>query len=175
MSTMSSTFQLNELNATSPERFVSILGDIFEHSPWVAERVLPGRPFATITELHDAMTGVVAQSNDGEKLALLRAHPELAGREAQQGSLTAASAGEQKRAGLDALTRDELMRINELNATYRAQHGFPFIVCVGQHTKDTLMRNFDQRASSTTGVEMTVALQQVAAIARLRLDRLLKI
>lgn len=172
---MSSTFQLNELNATSPERFVSILGDIFEHSPWVAERVLPGRPFATITELHDAMTGVVAQSNDGEKLALLRAHPELAGREAQQGSLTAASAGEQKGAGLDALTRDELMRINELNAAYRAQHGFPFIVCVGQHTKDTLMRNFDQRASSTTGVEMTVALQQVAAIARLRLDRLLKI
>ncbi len=172
---MSPTVALSELNSTSAEGFVAILGDIFEHSPWVAERALPQRPFADIASLHAAMSYVVETASDDEKLGLLRAHPELAGREAQTGGLTAASAGEQERAGLNALTRAEMVRINELNAAYRAQHGFPFIVCVGQHTKASLMRNFEQRASSTTDVETTVALQQVAAIARLRLDRLITI
>lgn len=167
--------QLRELNSTTQERFVATLGDIFEHSPWVAQRAFAARPFENIAALHVAMTRIVDQASVAEKLGLLRAHPELAGREAQQGALTAASAGEQERAGLNALTRAEMTRITELNAAYRAQHGFPFIVCVGQHTKQSLMRNFEQRASSTTGVEMTVALEQVAAIARLRLDRLITI
>jgi 2-oxo-4-hydroxy-4-carboxy-5-ureidoimidazoline decarboxylase len=172
---MTRTVSLSDLNSTSPERFVAILGDIFEHSPWVAQRVLAQRPFADIESLHAAMAHVVDTATDEEKLGLLRAHPELAGREAQQGALTAASAGEQERAGLNALTRAEMERITELNAAYRAQHGFPFIVCVGQHTKASLMRNFEQRASSTTQVEMTIALEQVAAIARLRLDPLITV
>ncbi len=172
---MSNPISVRDLNTATPEHFVATLRDIFEHSPWVAERALRGRPFADVSALHATMTGIVEQATEEEKLALLRAHPELAGREAQQGSLTAASAGEQERAGLNALSRAELIRINELNAAYRAQHAFPFIVCVGQHTKESLMRNFEQRASSTTDVEMTVALQQVAAITRLRLDRLFTI
>ncbi|MEO6566048.1 MAG: 2-oxo-4-hydroxy-4-carboxy-5-ureidoimidazoline decarboxylase [Casimicrobiaceae bacterium] len=167
--------QLRDLNAAPPERFIATLGDIFEHSPWVAERVLPDRPFADVAALHAAMMRRVEDASAAEKLTLLCAHPELAGREAQQGSLTAASAVEQERAGLNALTRAEMARITALNAAYRAHHGFPFIVCVGHHTKDSLMRNFEQRASSSTDVEMTLALQQVAAIARLRLDRLLAV
>ncbi len=175
LSAMSSPTSLGELNVAAPDRFVAELGDIFEHSSWVAERALADRPFANVPELHAAMTRIVEQASDDEKLALLRAHPELAGREAQQGSLTAASAREQERAGLNALTRAEMMRITELNAAYRTQHGFPFIVCVGHHTKASLMRNFERRAASKTAVETVEALQQVAAIARLRLDQLLTI
>lgn len=167
------SMNISELNATSADRCVAILGDIFEHSPWVAERALAARPFADVPTLHQVMTHIVALASHEEKLALLRAHPELAGRQAQEGALTAASAGEQERAGLNALTRAEMMRITELNAAYRTQHGFPYIVCVGNHTLDSLMRNFERRATSTTAVEMDEALQQVAAIARLRLDRLL--
>ena len=173
LSAMSSPTSLGELNVAAPDRVVAELGDIFEHSPWVAERALADRPFADVPELHAAMTRIVEQASDDEKLALLRAHPELAGREAQQGSLTAGSAVEQERAGLNALTRAEMMRITELNAAYRKQHGFPFIVCVGHHTKDSLMQDFERRAVSTTAVETAEALRQVAAIARLRLDRLL--
>lgn len=172
---MTQTIPLNELNATTPARFVAILGDVFEHSPWVAQRALTSRPFADVATLHQAMTCIVELASDTEKLQLLRAHPELAGREAQQGALTPSSAAEQERAGLNALTPAEMGRITKLNADYRARHGFPFIVCVGHHTKDSLMRNLERRATSPTAAEIDEALQQVAAIARLRLDRLIAI
>jgi len=175
LSAMSSPVTLGELNVAPPDRFVAELGDIFERSSWVAERALALRPFPDVAALHQAMILIVDQADADEKLALLRAHPELAGREAQQGSLTTASAVEQERAGLNALTPAEMIRITELNAAYRKRHGFPFIVCVGHHTKDSLLQNFERRASSTTAVETVEALQQVAAITRLRLDRLLSI
>lgn len=171
--TMNEPIRLSELNLAAPDRFIAVLGEIFEHSPWVAARALVLRPFADVTALHAAMTGIVDHASVEEKLALLRAHPELAGREAQQGMLTSASAVEQERAGLNALSHAEMVRITELNGAYRAKHGFPYIVCAGHHTKDTLMQDFERRASCTTSVELGEALQQVAAITRLRLDRLI--
>jgi 2-oxo-4-hydroxy-4-carboxy-5-ureidoimidazoline decarboxylase len=149
------------------------LADVFEHSPWVAAGACAQRPFADIAALHRAMTAVVARAPAEQQLALLRAHPELAGREAQQGALTAASAGEQARAGLDALSPAQMLRITQLNAAYLARHGFPFIVCVGEHSLGSLMQAFERRAANPTDLERAEALEQVSRIARLRLDRLL--
>ena len=119
------------------------------------------------------MIMVLQQATDAERLTLLRAHPELAGREAQQGALTSASAGEQSRAGLDALSKAELAHIMDLNARYQAHHGFPFIVCVGRHTKSSILQEFERRLNNKTQDETQEALTQVSLIARLRLAALI--
>ncbi len=164
---------IDQLNQLPQAPFVALLGGVFEHSPWVAERVWVQRPFADIDALHKAMVHAVQAATVAEQLALLRAHPELAGREAQLGELTAASSQEQSRAGLNALAPEEMARIVLLNATYLGRHGFPFIVCVGQHTKDSIFKEFARRADNPTPVEIQQALAQVAEIARLRLGQLL--
>ena len=170
---MTATITLNDLNTLEQGLFVAVLGDVFEHSAWVARRAWRARPFANVAALHAAMTTEVERASPDEKLALLRAHPELAGREAQAGDLTPASAHEQTRAGLTALSPAEMSRITHLNGAYRLQHGFPFIVCVGLHSKHSLMLEFERRARNDTAIELHEALDQVAAIAKLRLDRLL--
>mgnify|MGYP003382104403 CR=1 FL=1 len=164
---------IRQLNALSANAFTALLAEVFEHSPWVAERVAPMRPFADIEALHRAMVVVVEQATDAERLVLLRAHPELAGREAQDGALTSASAGEQSRAGLDALNKSELAQIMRLNTRYQSQHGFPFIVCVGRHTKRSIFQEFERRLNNSTRDETQEALAQVALIARLRLAALI--
>lgn len=164
---------LAELNAVDTDIFTSRLADIFEHSAWVAERSAAQRPFASVAELHQAMCEAVQHASSQEQLALLRAHPELAGRQAQQDELTAASAQEQARAGLKALSEAEMEKITALNAAYRDRHGFPFIVCVARHDKQSLFKNFEQRAGNAPAIEHGEALAQVADIARLRLNQLI--
>jgi 2-oxo-4-hydroxy-4-carboxy-5-ureidoimidazoline decarboxylase len=164
---------LGVLNTLSAEAFTARLADIFEHSPWVAQRVADLRPFGSVDALQQAMVLAMNQATPAEQLALLRAHPELAGKEAQHGALTAASDHEQAKAGLKALSADEMRHITALNVAYRAQHGFPFIVCVGHHTKQSLFRDFERRAGNPTDIEMREALNQVAAIAGLRLNAML--
>ena len=162
--------QLAELNALSAHQFTARLADVFEHSPWVAQRAAPSRPFKSVAHLHQVMVAAMHQASEAEKIALLRAHPELAGQEAQRGTLTAASDQEQARAGLKALSPDEMARISGLNSAYRARHGFPFIVCVGQHTKQSLFAAFERRTGNNRETELPEALSQVEAITRLRLD-----
>ncbi|MDH4450309.1 MAG: 2-oxo-4-hydroxy-4-carboxy-5-ureidoimidazoline decarboxylase [Rhodoferax sp.] len=164
---------LQAVNALSEEAFVHMLGDVFEHSPWVASRAFAARPFADISALHTAMVHEMQRASQAEKLALLCAHPELAGKAAQRGELTHASTQEQSRAGLNALHPHEMQRITDLNAAYRARHGFPFIVCVGQHTKDSIFSVFAQRVTNAPAAEQDEALRQVAAIALLRLHALI--
>ncbi len=161
---------LQQLNAASLAHFTAALADVFEHSPWVPERAAAERPFRDVTALHQAMCAVVRQASDAEQMALLRAHPELAGRQAQRGELTTASTHEQARAGLNALSSEEMARITALNAAYMQRHTFPFIVCVGQHTKHSLFAEFERRAHHPSHSEKPEALQQVEAIAKLRLD-----
>jgi 2-oxo-4-hydroxy-4-carboxy-5-ureidoimidazoline decarboxylase len=165
--------RLDTLNALSEVDFVALLGEVFEHSPWVAQRAYVARPFADVAALHAAMVRVVAMASPPEKTGLLRAHPELAGKAAQRGELTSASTQEQLRAGLNALSPQEMQEISALNAAYRARHGFPFIVCVGQHTKDSIFAVFARRAAQTTEAELPEALRQVDAIALLRLNALI--
>ena len=120
-----SRIALNDLNGMEEERFVRLLGAVFEHSPWVASAAFARRPFENLAELHEAMMGAVLSSSDDTVLQFLCAHPELASREMQEGKLTENSSLEQARADLDALAPEEFRCLNLLNAEYRARHGFP--------------------------------------------------
>lgn len=152
--------------------FVARFGGIFEHSPWVAERAWRPEGFDDADAMVSAMAGVVAQATDAEQLALLRAHPELAGREAQAGALTDSSVAEQASAGLDRLSAAELDAFRSLNTAYRSKHGFPFIVCVRHYTKAGILAELARRGARDTKAERDEALAQIRFIALLRLERL---
>jgi 2-oxo-4-hydroxy-4-carboxy-5-ureidoimidazoline decarboxylase len=166
---------LAELNRLSAAEFRRELGGVFEASPWIAERAWATRPFSGVEALHGAMVNVVRHASRGEQLALLRAHPDLAGKAVRAGTLTAASAGEQASAGLDRLTDEQYERFARLNAAYRAKFGFPFIIAVRQHDARGILAAFDERLSRTPAEEIEAALTQVFAITRLRLDALVNI
>ncbi len=163
---------MSEVNRMTADEFVRTLGGVFEHSPWIAERAFGARPFADVAALHAAMTAAVRAAGREAQLALLRAHPELAGKEAQAGSLTADSKAEQAGAGLSALARPEVERIAELNRRYREKFGFPFIIAVRRHTKDGIFRELERRLELDPETELANGLEQVFAITRLRLDGL---
>jgi len=152
--------------------FVAMLGGVFENSPWVAEQAFAGRPFADIAALHAAMVGVVRGAPREAQLGLLNAHPELAGKEAQTGTLTADSTAEQRSAGLNALTRAEMERVGRLNRAYRDRFGFPFIIAVRRHTKEGILVEFERRIRNDAQTELQECLEQVFIITRLRLDAL---
>jgi 2-oxo-4-hydroxy-4-carboxy-5-ureidoimidazoline decarboxylase len=164
---------ISEVNRMSAAEFVRALGGVFEHSPWIAERAFAARPFAGIEALHAAMSDAVRGAGRDAQAALLRAHPELAGKEAQAGELTRDSKAEQAAAGLTALTREELGRLSELNRRYRAKFGFPFIIAVRRHTKDGILREFERRLGLGAETELANGLEQVFLITRLRLDGLI--
>lgn len=164
--------KLDELNTSSTEDFIEALGGIFEHSPWVAERVAQMRPFASIGQLHAAMTGAVDKAGQIAQLGLIRAHPDLAGKAARQGRLTSSSTSEQKGAGLDRLTDEEFEEFHGLNNAYQSRFGFPFILAVRGHDKHSIMAAFRKRLENNSGEEVLEALRQIAQIARFRLDDL---
>jgi len=165
---------LDEVNGLPRARFVERFGGVFEHSPWIAEAVWPLRPFASVDALFRAMQAAVDAASDDKKLALLRAHPELAGREASAGTLTVHSTGEQARLGFLALTRAEVERMAALNAGYRARFGFPCIVALALHaSRESVMAEMERRLGETPGAELATALEQVGHIARQRLEKLL--
>src|SRR5882672_7807825 len=120
---------LSQLNAFDRAAFTAALGHLFEHSPWVAEQTWPQRPFRDVAQLHAALCATMRAASKDEQLALIRAHPDLAGRLAQQNQLTAESTREQASAGLSQLTAAELAAFQKNNAAYLARFGFPFIIC----------------------------------------------
>ncbi len=140
---------------------------LFEHSPWVEARAaaLPSRG-----DRHADLMAVVRDATPDEQLALLRAHPELAGKAAIDGALTRASAAEQASAGLDRLTPDEHARFRALNAAYAARFGFPFIICVRLTDKAGILAAMERRLRNDRAAEIAVALEEIGAIARLRLE-----
>jgi 2-oxo-4-hydroxy-4-carboxy-5-ureidoimidazoline decarboxylase len=161
--------KITELNALDEAGFEASLGHVFEHAPWVARRVAPRRPFADRQALHAAMIAVIAAASEAEKLALLRGHPELAGKAAIAGDLTADSRREQKGAGLDQLTPAEYERFHALNDAYKKKFGFPFIVAVKGMTKHDILAAFAERLDSTREHELSTALDQVGRIGGFRL------
>ena len=161
---------LTDINALDEDAFVRLLGGIFERSPWVARRAFAGRPFASRAALHAAMVDVVKRAPSAEHVALLNAHPELAGKEARAGRLTASSSAEQSSAGLDALTPVEHERVAQLNRDYRARFGFPFIIAVRDHDRRGILAEFERRLREDTATELANGLDQVYRIAEIRLE-----
>ncbi len=164
---------LDEINALDQGGFVAALGPVFENSPWVAEDAWSSRPFADVSELHRAMFAVIEKADRAVVLDFLNAHPALAGKEAQAGEMTAESVGEQASAGLDALSSEEFQRMGALNAEYSARHGFPFVIAVRGHTKESIFAEFERRIGADSETELQTALGQIAIISRGRLDRVI--
>ena len=165
---------LAELNGYTPARFSAAFGPVYEHSPWIAERAYARRPFASRADLHLALYGVVRTASEAEQVALIRAHPELAGREAQAGALTDASTREQAQAGLSALTPEEFADLGRLNAAYAAKFGFPFVICARLNRKDAIFGTLRARLANTRDQEIANAIAQIGEIARLRLEDLVR-
>jgi 2-oxo-4-hydroxy-4-carboxy-5-ureidoimidazoline decarboxylase len=164
---------LATVNMMPPQTFSAAFGRAFEHSPWVAERAFARRPFAAVDALHAAMVAVVNAATPGEQLALLRAHPDLAGREAHADTLTAESSAEQRQAGLNALTPEESARIADLNREHANKFGFPFIIAARLNSKAQIFAEFERRMHLSIAAEMRACLEQVFAISRLRVQDLI--
>ncbi|MDH2235914.1 2-oxo-4-hydroxy-4-carboxy-5-ureidoimidazoline decarboxylase [Pigmentiphaga sp. GD03639] len=175
---MTSSLTLDVLNTADPVRFVQFLDGLYEHSPWVLERAAARRPFASAAALKYALAQTVRQASRDEQLALIRAHPELAGRAAVAGQLTEDSAGEQARAGLTQCSPEEFELLQQLNAAYNSRFGFPFIIAVRGPTGAGLSRYdiiaaLERRLRHAPDQEFAEALRQIDRIAEIRLaDRL---
>ena len=147
---------------------------VFEHSPWVAERAWPRGPFDSVDALHAAMMDVVRAASREEQLALVRAHPELAGSEAREGALTADSSSEQGRLGFTALSKKELLEMADLNRRYREKFGFPCIVALRLHRdRAGVVAEMERRLGSDAATELGNALEQIGHITRGRLEKLI--
>jgi 2-oxo-4-hydroxy-4-carboxy-5-ureidoimidazoline decarboxylase len=164
---------LDTINRMSAAEFSAVFGKVYEHSPWIAERAFARRPFASRLDLQMALQAVVQGASADEQLALLRSHPELAGREAQAGTMTDESVVEQKSAGLDALPPAEFARLAQLNRAYREKFGFPAIIAARLNAKAAIFHAFEGRLHNDRTQELQNNLAQVGEIARLRLRDLL--
>lgn len=162
---------LDDLNSLEEAEFVRELGGIYEHAPWVAAAVSGLRPFGTLFALHEAMTEAVRKAPHQQRLALIGGHPDLAGKAARAGTLTADSTAEQASAGLNRLSEQEFSDFHRLNDAYRQKFSIPFIVCVRRHTKDSILGQFRLRLENDPEAEEEAALREIFRITALRLDQ----
>jgi N-carbamoyl-L-amino-acid hydrolase len=172
---MSEPLTLERLNAASQEAFTALLEGIYEHSPWIAAEAWQTRPYATLAQLKRALVEAVRKAAPEARLALVRAHPELAGKAMVARDLTAESTDEQGRAGLTECTPDEFARLQELNAAYNARFGFPFVLAVrGPRgtglTRREIIATFERRLAHHPEFELAEALRNIHRIAEIRLD-----
>ncbi|MBI5275406.1 MAG: 2-oxo-4-hydroxy-4-carboxy-5-ureidoimidazoline decarboxylase [Burkholderiales bacterium] len=166
---------LEQLNAASPEQAAQLLDGLYEHSPWIAQQALAQRPFHSLAHLKHAMAGVVRDAGRDRQLALIRAHPELAGKAMVAKTLTAESTHEQGKAGLADCTPEEFAKIQRLNAAYNAKFGFPFILAVrGPRgtglTRREIIDTFERRLDNPPDFELPEALRNIHRIVELRLN-----
>jgi 2-oxo-4-hydroxy-4-carboxy-5-ureidoimidazoline decarboxylase len=163
---------LTDLNASSKDDFVAALANIFEYSPWIAEQAASARPFAGVKQLFAAMRAAVDRAAPEPRLALIEAHPDLANKTQRAAGLTAESDAEQNSVGLDRLSDAEYEAFERVNNAYRAKFGFPYIVCVRRHTKDSILRDFERRLPNDAKTEMQKSVEEICRIAALRVDQL---
>jgi N-carbamoyl-L-amino-acid hydrolase len=166
---------LDQLNSASAADFVALLDGTYEHSPWIAQRAAAARPFASLAALKVALARVVREATLDEQLGLIRAHPELAGKAAIAGQLTAESTNEQSKAGLTACTPDEFAKLQQLNADYNARFGWPFILAVrGPRglglSRAEIIASFERRLRAHPDLERAECLRQIHRIAEIRLN-----
>ena len=163
---------LAELNDCSRQDFVAALANIFEYSPWIAEQAALMRPFAGGNQLFGAMKAAVDRAAPELRLALIKAHPDLANKTQRAAGLTVESTAEQNSIGLDRLSDAEYRAFERVNNAYRAKFGFPYIVCVRRHTKDSILRDFERRLPNNAETEMQKSVEEICRIAALRVDQL---
>ncbi len=161
---------IDQINAFDQDTFVQQLGFVFEQSPWIARETWTQHPFTSREHLHQALCATMYAAPQHQKIALIRAHPDLAGKAAIAGELTAESTREQASAGLNRLSADEYATFTRLNDAYRVKFDFPFVICVREHTKHSILAAFVERLEHEREQEITTALDEIAKIARLRLD-----
>jgi 2-oxo-4-hydroxy-4-carboxy-5-ureidoimidazoline decarboxylase len=163
---------LAALNANR-HAFMTAVGGVVEHSPWVAERAFVYKPFSSVDALHAALMKCIRDASTDEQIALFNVHPELAGREAVAGTMTADSTGEQGRLGLTALSAEELAELTVLNRRYREKFGFPFIAALRLHAdRHSMIASFKERIENPRETEIGTAIGQIGEIVRGRLEKL---
>jgi 2-oxo-4-hydroxy-4-carboxy-5-ureidoimidazoline decarboxylase len=160
---------LAEVNAMAAPDFIACFSDVAEHAPWVAERAQTRRPFVSVEAIIAAFQAVIRQAPEAERLRLIRAHPDLAGRAAIAGNLAEASRKEQAGAGLDRLTPEEFARFTDLNSRYRSRFGIPFIFAVKGATLHQILTSFAERLGNDPETEHATALDQVCHIVGFRI------
>jgi urate oxidase len=163
-----------EINQLSPRAFLEYFARVLEHSPRYAEQAAQARPFSRFEALHQAFVNAIQTETIDAQLELIRAHPDLAGKAAIAGELTAESASEQASAGLDRLTPEEFAEFNRVNTAYRAKFEMPYIVCVREHSKASVLAGAAERLEHDLPTERAKALEEIAKIARLRLRDLVE-
>ena len=162
-----------QLNAMDKTQFVQVLGGVYEHSPWVAERVATQRPFASVEALRAAMRQTVSNAGEAQQIKLVRSHPELAGRAVVRGEMTAASTREQGGAGLAQLTPEEFARLQDLNKRYSEKFGFPFVMAVRGYDRQAIIDALATRLNNDRDTELRTSLEQIDRIAGFRLNDLI--
>jgi 2-oxo-4-hydroxy-4-carboxy-5-ureidoimidazoline decarboxylase len=163
---------LSDLNACGKADFVAALANVFEYSPWIAEQAAAARPFAGVKQLFETMKAVVDRATPELRLALIKAHPDLADKTQRAAGLTAESSAEQNSVGLDRLSDPEYAAFERVNNAYRAKFAFPYIVCVRRHTKDSILRDFERRLPNDATTEVATSIAEICRIAALRIDQL---
>lgn len=163
---------LSVLNTLDRHAFIQALEPLFEGPPWIAAELAERQPFASVRDVYEQACAIMYGATEEQKLALLRAHPDLVGRAALAGTLSRPSTEEQAAAGLNRLSSDEIAAFTRNNTAYRERFGFPFILCARENTKDTILAAFALRLPNTRDQEIEMALGEVAKIAALRLDDL---
>jgi OHCU decarboxylase len=160
----------SELEALDHARFMAAFGEVFEHSAWIAEAAWQQAPFTSMTSLHRAMVAALDAAGPEAAVALVRAHPDLAGKAALAGALTADSTNEQAASGLSSLSAEELARFQRLNGAYREKFGFPFVMAVRKSDKAAILAAFEERLANDPAAELDRALAEIKQIAWFRLE-----
>ena len=163
-------YTLTQLNQMSQGDFTNVLGEIWESTPEIARQAWHDRPFANVDALYRAMVAIVNNMSNEEQLALIDAHPDLGAKT----KMAEASIQEQAGVGLDRLSESEYQRFQSLNQAYKDKFGFPFIVAVKYHTKESILEAFETRLKNDIEREKQQALDEISKIARLRLESLVQ-
>ena len=170
---MTKQYTIKQINKLSIEEFTIALGSIFEHSPWVAKTAYRQQPFSSISDLQAKMFNTVLDADEAARLLLIRNHPQLAGKEADEGTLTEDSQKEQSRAGLNQCSAEELDTLRKLNAQYLEKFSFPFVIAVSGLNKFQIIDAMHNRLQNTQDDEFKTSINEIGKIASIRLNALI--
>jgi OHCU decarboxylase len=166
---LSEKITLDRINELDREGFVARFGSLFEHSPWVAEEAWRSRPFGSVEEMWRALEDAMYSAPRERQLDLIRAHPDLAGKAAIAGKVSSESRREQASAGLDRLSPSEFEAFTQMNREYREKFDLPMVVCVREHTKESILENMQSRLGNARDEEIRTALAEISKISHHRL------